>query len=248
MLRMLSVAINDYPEGDRRLRGCLNDSAAWLDWFDRRGWQVESLINEQATGIRIAKAIGRLMNESSPGDRVAIHFSGHGSQVPDLTGDEQDGWDECYCPWDVRTSGPLRDDTLYHLFQQRAEDVRLYVIADCCHSGSLHRDSQASSIRYLPLERSNPRVGQRRAAAAVRTAGLLLAACGEGERAREITIAGRSHGLLTHLALLTLRDLPSEATHRTWLTAMEHASRQTAQKPRIVGSDRLLDEPVFGGL
>jgi len=45
MPRMLSVAINDYPQGDRRLRGCLNDSAAWLNWFDRRGWQVESLIN-----------------------------------------------------------------------------------------------------------------------------------------------------------------------------------------------------------
>jgi hypothetical protein len=77
---------------------------------------------------------------------------------------------------------------------------------------------------------------------------LLLAACGEGERAREITIAGRSHGLLTHLALLTLRDLPSEATHRTWLAAMRQSGYQTIQQPRLVGSDRLLDEPVFGGL
>jgi hypothetical protein len=246
-LRMLSIAINDYPVSDRRLRGCLNDSLAWVDWFAKRGWQTESLWNEQATGAKIVSAIAKLMDESNPGDRVAIHFSGHGSQIQDFNDDEGDGLDECYCPWDVSLNGPIRDDVLYQLFQQRASNVRLYLIADCCHSGSLQRGSGFTRFRYLPLESGNQARNSVKDPAAVRSAGLLLAACGEGERAREITVRGHTQGLLTHLALGTWKQLPRGATHEDWLFAIRTRLRPGMQTPRLVGNRLLREEPVFGG-
>lgn len=247
MPRMLSIAINDYPDAGRRLRGCLNDSLAWTDWFARRGWQTEALWNEQATGERIAAAIETLMRRADPGERVAVHFSGHGSQVEDASGDEPDRLDECYCPWDVSLNGPLRDDELYRIFQQRNEGVRLYLIADCCHSGSLQRGSRLEGVRFFPLVRGQLDQRPSRNKAVVRTAGLLLAACGEGERAREITVRGRTYGVLTVHALRALRRLPRGVTHQEWLLAIRSQLSSVKQTPRLVGSKLLFDEPVFGG-
>lgn len=246
MPHLLSIAINDYPDGARRLRGCLNDSIAWTNWFSRRGWETESLWNEQATGERINEAIGRLMREATAGDRLAIHFSGHGSQVPDTGGEESDWLDECYVPWDVATAGPVRDDQLYNLFQLRPAGVRLYLIADCCHSGSLQRRTRKSGVRYFPLGGAHGRVKPVNGPAVARSSGLLLAACGEAERAREITVAGRTHGVLSYLALRTLDRLPAGATHRQWLQAILAARSKLGQTPRLVGSEGLMDKPVFG--
>lgn len=277
MPRLLSIAVDTYPESDRQLRGAINDSRAWTGWFARRGWQTESLWNEQATGARIRAAIERLIGSVKPGDRLALHFSGHGSQLVDESGDERDRFDECYCPWDVATHGPLRDDQLYQLFQLRPEGVRLYLIADCCHSGSLHRgpDQRAEAVsladegnlpgksarwsgneslriepvvRYLPLGRAAGAERRTSLPAVARTAGLLLAACGESERAREITLAGETRGAFTHTALRVLEQLPPGCSHRHWFAAVNHAIRRLPlnQTPRLVGSAALSDEPVFG--
>lgn len=246
MPRLLSIAINDYPDGERRLRGCLNDSVAWTSWFSQRGWETESLWNDEATCERIKEKIGGLMRQAAAGDRVAVHFSGHGSQVPDVGGDEVDQLDECYCPWDVESAGPLRDDQLYALFQLRPIGVRLYLIADCCHSGSLHRQPNQGGVRYFPLGRESGTAKPVTEPAVARSAGLLLAACGENERAREISVAGRTCGVLSYAALRALERLPQGATHRQWLKAIRALTPKPGQTPRLVGNVLMMDEPVLG--
>lgn len=247
MPKLLSIAVNDYPNTDRKLRGAINDSRVWTEWFKAWGWQFETLWNEEATGDQILGAIERLMQRAQPGDRVAIHFSGHGSQLADPSGEESDFLDECYCPWDVDENGPIRDDQLYRLFQLRPEGVRLYLIADCCHSGSIYRGSKGG-VRYLRLKNSSEsQTGTRREPAVSRTAGLLLAACGEQERAREVSIGGKSYGVLTYAAAKALERLPTGATHRQWLELIRAAVRPSRQTPKLVGNPRLMDEPIFGG-
>ena len=95
MPKLLSIAVNDYPNTDRKLRGAINDSRVWTEWFKAWGWRLETLWNEEATGDQILGAIERLMQQARPGDRVAIHFSGHGSQLADSSGEESDFLDEC---------------------------------------------------------------------------------------------------------------------------------------------------------
>lgn len=247
MPKLLSIAVNDYPNTDRNLSGAINDSRVWTRWFKAWGWQLETLWDEEATGDQILAAIERLMQQARPGDRVAIHFSGHGSQLADLSGEESDFLDECYCPWDVVEHGPIRDDQLYRLFQRRAEGVRLYLIADCCHSGSIYRGSK-DGIRYLQLDNTSEfSAGTRREPAVARTAGLLLAACGEQERAREVSIDGKSYGLLTYAAAKALDNLPKGATHRQWLQVIRASVRPNRQIPRLVGNLQMMDEPIFGG-
>jgi uncharacterized caspase-like protein len=45
-----------------------------------------------STRANIARGIQWLMMDQRPGDSLFFHFSGHGSQQADTSGDELDGW------------------------------------------------------------------------------------------------------------------------------------------------------------
>jgi hypothetical protein len=69
-------------------------------------------------------------------DLVYVHFSGHGSQVRDLNGDEADGLDEVILPSNFETAGVIADDWLAQWSLSCNPRTRLVVVFDCCHSGS----------------------------------------------------------------------------------------------------------------
>ena len=68
---------------------------------------------------------------------MVFTFAGHGSWLPDGDRDEPDARDEMMCPFDVMKEQYLLDDDLYKIFCTKRAGARLYVIADCCHSGSV---------------------------------------------------------------------------------------------------------------
>lgn len=47
--------------------------------------------------------------------RYFFHYSGHGGQVKDEAGDEEDGYDETIMPVDFMTNGQIIDDELHAL-------------------------------------------------------------------------------------------------------------------------------------
>ena len=55
-----------------------------------------------ATGANIRLALQLLIDATQPGDTVLVYYSGHGSQWPDLNGDEPDRVDEAIVPYDAR--------------------------------------------------------------------------------------------------------------------------------------------------
>ena len=67
------------------------------------------------------------------GDFLFVYYSGHGGQLPDMDGDEEDGLDETWCLYD----GELIDDELHLLWSEFKKDVRILVISDSCHSGTV---------------------------------------------------------------------------------------------------------------
>jgi hypothetical protein len=62
-------------------------------------------------------------------------YSGHGGQVPDVSGDEADKQDETWCLYD----GQLIDDELYLELSRFKAGVRILVLSDSCHSGTVTR-------------------------------------------------------------------------------------------------------------
>ena len=71
------------------------------------------------------------------GDLFFLTYSGHGGQVPDVTGEEDDKKDETWCLYD----GQLIDDELYFELSRFAAGVRILVLSDSCHSGTVTREA-----------------------------------------------------------------------------------------------------------
>lgn len=90
--------------------------------------QVTTLVNQQATKAAVVKAFKQLAGACNEGDVVYVHYSGHGQQMRDVHGDEVDGLDECWIPYDAymkacdkdRGEKHLTDDEVnYYLLPQR---------------------------------------------------------------------------------------------------------------------------------
>jgi hypothetical protein len=153
--RALCVGINDYPGTNMDLGGCVNDARDWQALLEARGYRVDPLHDGEATRARIIDALTSIIGSATEGDSVVFMFAGHGSWLPDANGDEADARDEMMCPVDVMQEQYLLDDDLNKIFCAKRAGVRLYVIADSCHSGSVIRyapspDGISLKARFLP--------------------------------------------------------------------------------------------------
>jgi hypothetical protein len=91
------------------------------------------LLSENATREAVKSAIATASEELSSGDMLFLTYSGHGGFVLDKSGDEDDNLDETWCLYD----GQLLDDELYYLWSLFDEGVRIFMISDSCHSGTV---------------------------------------------------------------------------------------------------------------
>lgn len=157
--RALLAGINRY-KSISGLRGCVNDviniKRLLTDFFQFDSNDIRILLDERATKDAILRRLDWLANVSKDGDTVVFHFSGHGSQIADLSGDEPDRLDELICPWDMDWAGVyITDDDLRLYLSRFSPGVRVEVILDCCHSGTGTRDLPSQADPHPVLEFSD---------------------------------------------------------------------------------------------
>jgi hypothetical protein len=74
---------------------------------------------------------------SEPNTCNFLHYSGHGGQVKDPDGDRESGLDDTIVPVDYEKNGQIDSDKLHKtLVSALPASSTLFVIFDCCHSGS----------------------------------------------------------------------------------------------------------------
>ncbi|MGQ7856803.1 caspase family protein [Pedobacter sp. WC2501] len=98
-----------------------------------QGIQASKLIRAAATRNAVISTIRNAATILTNNDLFVITYSGHGGQVPDVNGDEDDSLDETWCLFD----GQLIDDELHELWALFQKGVRILVISDSCHSGTI---------------------------------------------------------------------------------------------------------------
>ncbi|MGQ0593948.1 MAG: caspase family protein [Gammaproteobacteria bacterium] len=251
--KALCIGINDYPGTDSDLSGCVNDANDWANVMKTHGFAVSVLLDAQATKAAMTQAIGDLITGAQKGDALIVTYSGHGTWVPDASGDEPDSRDEALCPHDLARNGPLLDDDLHALFASRAQGVRILLISDSCHSGSVTRGDESDidpgmpRARFLPpavwMPASQlPRNATRPpvlSGGLARTGGdLLLAGCKDTEYSWDTSFRNRPNGAFTYYALKTLKSLPAGASYEKWFAAIRDylPSTRLPQAPQILGS------------
>lgn len=177
---------------------------------------VCTLVDKQATKAGIISAFKKLTFQCTAGDIVYIHFSGHGQQVTDVNGDEKDGWDEAWIPYDAylkydkkRYKGEkhLIDDELNTLLtairNKIGDSGKLLVVVDACHSGDSSRgDDIGETVRGVKDEFIIP-IKKRRTIRKAPERWLTLSACKDYQLNQEMK--SPKVGKLTY-ALYTLSE------------------------------------------
>jgi hypothetical protein len=125
------------------LDGARNDlklMQAVLEGLGVTGFVV--LADQDATADAILAAMQKnLVDDAQPGDIRIFYYSGHGNHIRNLASKEQGGEDETLVPADNwRNTPDIRDKEISRILWKAAvKGVKVTLIADSCHSGSLAR-------------------------------------------------------------------------------------------------------------
>lgn len=157
--RALIIGLGEQLDGTwAKINGDLD--LAYVEEFlqDAGCKKIYSLINKQATKKNIVKSFHSLADDCREGDIVYIHFSGHGQQMKDSNGDESDGYDECWIPYDAykvpcrKDYGEkhLSDDEINILLKEIKYKIgevgKILVVVDACHSGDSSRSNSDDEV------------------------------------------------------------------------------------------------------
>ena len=134
-LGLNSVSAAHYEGWDGPLAACEFDAKDMTALAKSRGMKATTLLTKKATRAALLTAMRSAAKALKKGDLFFMTFSGHGGQVPDTNRDEPDRKDETWCLWD----GQLIDDELYFELSRFGRGVRVLVVSDSCHSGSVTR-------------------------------------------------------------------------------------------------------------
>ena len=117
------------------LASCELDAKDMAAIAKAKGMAVTQLLTKAGTRKAVLAGIRGAATKLGKGDLFFMSYSGHGGQVVDVSGDEADKQDETWCLYD----GQLIDDELYFELGKFAAGVRILVLSDSCHSGTVTR-------------------------------------------------------------------------------------------------------------
>lgn len=151
-----------YQDGDGRpwdgaLNACEADARDMEALAKKRKFKTRRLLlTAEATADAVIASLREAARALSSGDLFLLTYSGHGGQVPDLNHDEevlpsgqQDRMDETWVLYDRQ----LVDDELYTLWATFKAGVRILVLSDSCHSGTVVRALPPSLMGLPPGSR-----------------------------------------------------------------------------------------------
>jgi hypothetical protein len=150
--RALLIGIDEYSSPNiPNLQGCVNDITAiggvLTDLYGFQESNLKSLTSPaETTRQNIFDELEALIERTEDGDVTLVYYSGHGSQAPDTSNDEEgDKLDETIVPSDTgRGDLPvvdIVDDELHSYIAALAlRTPYVYFVFDSCHSGSVTRE------------------------------------------------------------------------------------------------------------
>jgi hypothetical protein len=275
--RAVLIGINRYQVPGADLRGCVNDvknlAQALTTYYGFSAQDITSLTDMQATKKSMQSAIHKLVASGKKGDTLLLHYSGHGSNVPDDNGDEADHRDEILCPTNLDWNDPLRDDWLRTTFNKLRAGVNLTVIMDCCHSGSNTRaftplDAPIKE-RFLPCpldlmatESGKKLRGTLRGQLGKAPRGrkrkgdivhadiqeMLITGCRDTQTSADAQIGGTFNGALTYYLVESMKETKGNLTYRELhqRTTAKLKNSQYDQVPQLEGQRTSFDRPFLG--
>jgi len=103
---------------------------------------LKVMYDEVCTKENVTAAIAEVGARCNDDDYFIFYYSGHGTNIEDLSGEEEDGQDEAFCFVDdagqISINSCMIDDDFAQIVTDSVpEDARIVILTDCCHSGSI---------------------------------------------------------------------------------------------------------------
>ena len=196
----------NYNQIITELKGCENDAVAMQNLAENLGYSpTKVLLNKEATHQAVKAAIAETAHLLEAGDIFLLTYSGHGSQVIDVNGDEADMLDETWVLYDRE----LIDDELYELWSKFVPGVRIVVVSDSCHSGTITKTTDRA--HHQGMEKEGISLEHY-----VGASGILISACKDAQKALD----GEVHSLFTTKLLEVWDNGNFKASHRSLRNAI----------------------------
>lgn len=130
-----AVDQSKYKGKYRVLRNAENDTTYYHSIAKNKNFQTTLLIGRDATSDNLLLNIKKLAAKLNPGDLFFLTYSGHGSRVKDLNGDESDGYDEALVLYDRL----FIDDEFQNCWSLFPSDSKVFFVNDSCYNGTVSR-------------------------------------------------------------------------------------------------------------
>lgn len=226
--RALVIGIGDYPSesGWSKINGDrdINIVCAFLSDNGFAQTQIVKLKNDQATKANILHQFKSITKSAKSGDQIYIHFSGHGQQITDTNGDEDDGYDEAWIPYDARKSyakgiyegeNHLVDDQINVLLRDIRKRIgpagQLTVVVDACHSGDSSRGEEEKDedliVRGTPDRFIIPSHTSKTKATKQPIQWVMISACKAYQNNYECKVGNIHYGSLSYALYLQRNDV-----------------------------------------
>lgn len=214
-------AVNNYLYPPAGLQGCERDildiKASIAPW----GFSCSTPMNSQATQAAILAGMQATVNKAVSGDCILFYESGHGTKMKDSSGDEPDGFDECFVPYDAITatgkvvaSKLITDDHVRTILNTVKPGVTVVFGCDSCYSGSATRCLDWG--QFTPRVIAGPKTNGVKASKVVNLIPglnhIAIEACTEFQTAAEGTVGGVRRGLFSYCFGKALRTYGATKT------------------------------------
>jgi hypothetical protein len=133
----------NYINTSNQLSGCINDIIHMRNMLiDAYAYTPDSIIMLRddvptilPTRANILNCLKLIIGQSASLSEIVIHYSGHGTSIRDMDGDEVSGQDQAIVPLDFNRNGFITDDELFNIIKDAK--CRVLMFFDSCHSGTV---------------------------------------------------------------------------------------------------------------
>ena len=142
----------NYTGTANQLNGCINDVENIQTTIKSKYGFNDILLMTDNTSIKptydnIINEFTKIIANANEGEQLFVSFSGHGTYTKDTNNDEKDGLDEMFVALDLKC---IKDDDMKTIVKNNLKkDVTLFVLFDCCHSGTI------LDLKYQYLDSTN---------------------------------------------------------------------------------------------
>jgi hypothetical protein len=210
------------------LAACEADARDMQAIAKKAGFKPTVLLTQKCTRKAVLAALAAAAKQLKKDDLFFFTYSGHGGQVYNTGSDfEPDGYDETWCLHD----GQLIDDEIYAALGAFAAGVRIFVLSDSCHSGTVLRDMKYAALGLAPVrpramphdvairvymdnaefyDKLQPQKGAADPRTKIRATGLLISGCQDNQTSSD----GDRNGLFTATLLAVWKNGKFQGDYR----------------------------------